>query len=100
MAKVFKDFLFANHKLSEFGNFIAIDFDGDSDISLALERDMEMGDTNKYRIEPNFFGDKWSSPLAFELHIIKHTCKYGNQTELAFSQSEIREITGWLTSPH
>lgn len=100
MAKVFKDFLFANRKLSEFGNFIAVDFDGDSDISLALERDMEMGETNKYRIEPNFFGDKWSSPLAFELHIIKNSCKYSNQTEMMFSQNEIREIAGWLTSPH
>ena len=100
MAKVFKDFLFANRKLSEFGNFIAVDFDGDSDISLALERDMEMGETNKYRIEPNFFGDKWSSPLAFELHIIKNACKYSNQTEMVFSQNEIREIAGWLTSPH
>lgn len=100
MAKVFKDFLFANHKLSEFGNFIAVDFDGDSEISLALERDMEIGETNKYRIEPNFFGDKWSSPLGFELHIIKNACKYSNQTEMIFSQKEIREIAGWLTSPH
>lgn len=100
MAKVFKDFLFANHKLSEFGNFIPVDFDNGSDISLALERDMEMGETNKYRIEPNFFGDRWSSALSFELHIIKDTCKYSNQTEMMFSQNEIREIAGWLTSPH
>lgn len=100
MAKVFKDFLFAGHKLSEFGDFIAIDFDGDSDIPLALERDMEMGETNKYRIEPNFYGDKWSSALTFELHIIKDICKHSNQKEMQFSQNEIREIARWLTSPH
>lgn len=100
MAKVFKDFLFANHKLSEFGDFISIDFDGESDILLALEREMEMGETNKYRIEPNFFGDKWSSPLTFELHIIKNICTHNNQTKMMFSQKEISAITGWLTSPH
>ena len=101
MAKDFKDFIFANHRLSEYGDFVSVDLNGgDSEILLGLERDMEMGNTNSYRLEPNYYGDKWSAPLAFELHIIKNPCKYSNQKELMFSKNELRQITRWLTSPH
>lgn len=101
MAKFFKDFTFANHRLSEYGNFISVDLNGgDSERMLGLEREMDSGSTNTYRIEPNYHGDKWSSALSFELHIIKNPCNYSNQKEMSFSNSELRQITRWLTSPH
>ena len=101
MAKNFKDFTFANHKLSEYGHFISADLNGgDSEIVLGLEREMDSGSTNNYRVEPNYLGDKWSSTLSFELHIIKDPCEYLSQTDMQFSKNEIRQITRWLTSPH
>ena len=100
MAKQCKDFTFNGRKLSSFGNFITVDFDGgDSEIMLAMERDMEMGSTNTYRVEANYYGDKWSDVLSFEIHIIKNPCIYSSQDEMKFSKEEIRQITRWLTSP-
>lgn len=101
MAKEFKDFIFANHKLSEYGDFICADFNGgDSEIVLGLEREMETGNTNPYRLESNYYGDKWSSPLSFELHIMKNPCTYSVQKDMEFTKNEIRQITRWLTSSH
>lgn len=100
MAKQFKDFTYCNKKLSDVIDFIPVDFDNDSGISLAMGRDMEKGETNRYRIEPNYYGDSWSDPLRFELHIIKNICTYPSQKDAVFSQEEIRKITRWITSIH
>ena len=53
--------------------------------------------SNKYRIEPNYFGDTWAGNLKFELNIIKDICTEEN-TDI--TKADIREITRWLTSPH
>lgn len=101
MAKQCKDFTFNGKKLSSFGNFVTVDFDGgDSEVMLGMSREMEMGSTNTYRVEANYYGDKWSDVLQFEIHIIKSPCLYSDQTEMRFSKEEIRQITRWLTSPH
>lgn len=100
MAKSFKDFIFANHRLSEYGDYISVDFEGgDSDIVLGLEREIQNGATNLYRNEPNFYGTNWTAPLSFELHIIKNPCEHSSQKDLMFSDGELRQITRWLTSP-
>lgn len=100
MAKSFKDFIFANHRLSEYGDYISVDFEGgDSDIALGLEREIQKGATNLYRNEPNFYGTNWTAPLSFELHIIKNPCEHSSQKDLMFSDGELRQITRWLTSP-
>ncbi len=100
MAKHFKDFTFEAKKLSNILSFVSADFDGNSDVPLAMERSMETGETNKYRIEANYYGDTWSDPLQIELDIIKDICLYPRQNDRIISQSEIRQITRWLTSPH
>lgn len=102
MAKQFKDFTFAGKKFSGLSaKYIAVDFEECSDISLAMERNMETGEINPYRIEPNYFGDTWSDALPIELNVIKDPCQYGyDQKELVITKSEIREFTRWLTSPH
>lgn len=100
MAKMFKDFSFNNQTLSGvFGDFAVVDFNGDSQLQLAMERDMDIGTTNTYRVEANYFGDTWNSTLPIEMHIIKNPCRK-NQDDLIITKEEIRKITRWLTSPH
>lgn len=100
MAKQFKDFTYCSKKLGDILDFISVDFDNDSAKFLAMDRDMETGETNRFRIEPNYYGDSWSDSLKFELHIIKNICTYPTQKDAAFSQDEIRKITRWITSVH
>lgn len=101
MAKQFEDFFFCGKKLSAvMGDVISVDFDASDEINLSLSRDMTKGDTNRYKIESDYFYDEWSDTLEFELDIIKDTCKYNNQKEREFTKEEIRKITRWLTSSH
>lgn len=99
MAKSFYDFTFNGKKLSDLNNkYLSADFDNDENIPLALSREIKRGETNRYRSEPNFYGFTWSTPLHFELHIIKDPCHYNPQNQIEFSMGEIREFTRWLTS--
>lgn len=101
MAKEFKDFTFMGKKLSDLSvKYVSVDFDGDADVNMAMERDMEAGDANRYKVEPNYFYDKWNDTLEFELDIIKDPCTYLNQSDSIITKSERREITKWLTSSH
>lgn len=102
MAKQFSDFSFCGKRISDLLNikYISVEYDSDQSKSLGLERDMQKGESTRYRIEPNYFYDTWSAPLEFDLHILKDTCKYQTQTEMEITKSELREITRWLTSSH
>ena len=101
MAKEFKDFTFMGKKLSDLSvKYVSVDFDGDADVNMAMDRDMETGDSNRYKVEPNYFYDKWNDTLEFELDIIKDPCKFTNQNAAVITKSERREITRWLTSSH
>ena len=101
MAKEFKDFTFMGKKLSDLSvKYVSVDFDGDADVDMAMERDMETGESNRYKVEPNYFYDKWNDTLEFELDIIKDPCKFTNQNSAIITKSERREITKWLTSSH
>ena len=102
MAKQFSDFSFCGKRISDLLNikYISVEYDSDPSKSLGLERDMQKGESTRYRIEPNYFYDTWSAPLEFDLHILKDTCKYQTQTEMEITKSELREITRWLTSSH
>ena len=101
MAKQFEDFFFCGEKLSGvLPNCISVDFEAKDEINLSLSRDMVKGETNRYKIEADYFYDEWSEPLTFELDIIKDPCKYNNQLEMEFSKEEIRTLTKWLTSSH
>lgn len=100
MSKQFKDFMFCTKKLTDVFNYISVSFDNTDDISLAMERDMEKGEVNHFRIEPNYYGDTWTSTLQFELDITKNPCVYTENKDKEISQDDIRKITRWLTSPH
>lgn len=101
MAKEFKDFTYGGKKLSSINkNYISVSFEQNEDINLAMEREMEIGSTNRYRTEPNFFYDKWSGKLSFTLCIVKNPDLYNSQLEREITKEEIRQITRWLTSSH
>lgn len=101
MAKQFKDFFFCGKKMnSVMKNIISVDFDANDEINLSLSRDMEKGDTNRYKTEADYYYDTWSDQLTFELDIVKDPCSYETQKEAEFSKEEIKTITRWLTSPH
>lgn len=101
MAKQFKDFSFNGKNFSDLKtSYISVTFDTNTDVNLGMERDMEKGETNRYRIEANYFYDTWSNPLEFDLNIIKDPCVYDNQLAQEVSKIEIKEITRWLTSTH
>ena len=100
MSKLFKDFTFNKKKLSSLKTrYISVYLDGNSDIQFAFAREMLSGESNKYREEPNYFGDKWSDTLLLQLNIIKDPCKYFGNDRI-ITKTELREITSWLTSPH
>lgn len=101
MAKQFSNFTFRGKKFSDLSTaYVSVNFDTSDDKTLGLERDMEKGEATRYRLEPNYFYDTWSTPLEFDLNIIKDPCKFTSQSEMELSKSEIREITAWLTSSH
>lgn len=105
MAKLCKDFSFMgknmnSFKVNENPKYIFVDFESDPEIALGLERDMETGDSNRYRTTPNYFFDKWSGTLPIEFDIVKNPEVYETQNEMEFSKSDIRELARWLTSSH
>lgn len=105
MAKECKDFIFDGKKISDFKEksypkYIFVNFDSDTDIPLSLSRDMEKGESNRYRTEANYFYDTWTDTIPLEFNIVKNPNVYHTQTEMEISKDEIREITRWLTSSH
>ncbi|MCB6202773.1 phage tail domain-containing protein [Extibacter muris] len=99
MAKSFKDFIFLDKRLSDLdSHYIAVDFDQDPDSYFAFARDIEYGDTNRYRSEPGSVRSKPGDKLKFELHIIKDPDVYARQSERIITPSDIRELARWLTS--
>ena len=99
MAKYFKDFTFVGKKFSELnGRYISVDFEQSPEHSFAFSRDINYGDLNRFRTEPNVGYSHLSGRLTFELHIVKDPQYCSCQAEAAFTDEDIREITRWLTS--
>ena len=75
MAKKFKDFTFNNSRFSYLlSDYISVDFDASDESALAMGRDMNLGEVNRYRKEPNAFYDSWNERLEFRLDIMKEPC--------------------------
>lgn len=99
MAKNFKDFTFLGKKLSELnGHYVSVDFNQNPDSAFAFGRDINYGDTNRYRTEPNVGYSYLSDKLQFELHLVKDEEYLETPSEALFTDADIREITRWLTS--
>lgn len=101
MSKSFKDFIYLGKRFSELKHsYISASFEDSDEVALAMERNMEVGETNPYRIEGNYFGDTWADTLPLTINIVKNPCKYTSQEARVITREEIREITRWLTSNH
>ena len=50
MAVIYKDFNYMNKSLQEMG-LICVDFESESDIPLGLQRTIQKGETNRYRVK-------------------------------------------------
>ena len=98
MAVIYKDFNYMNKSLQEMG-LICVDFESESDIPLGLQRTIQKGETNRYRVKSNHIYTSYNDPLEFEIDIVKSVCSNGyDQSEMRFSKNEIREVTRWLSS--
>lgn len=105
MAKLCNDFTYLNKNLNSISvdklpKYIFVDFEDNPETALGMERDMEYGETNRYRNEPNYFYDKWSDGLPIEFNIVKNPEVYEYQYDMEFTKEDIKEITRWLTSSH
>lgn len=98
MSIIYNDFVYMNNSLSTMG-LICVDFDSNSDIPLGLQRTIQKGETNRYRVKSNHIYTSYDDPLEFEIHVVKdpYKCDY-DQSKMKFSREEIRQITRWLSS--
>lgn len=96
MAVYGKNFEFNGKSSSDFGIMLA-GFEEISSIPLGLDREINRGESNVYRPRQNHFGATYSSPLEFELSVIKNIEE--DQNDMIFSRNDIRSIAAWLTSP-
>lgn len=81
-------------------NLILCADSGADSISLLPDREMVMGNTNYLRNETFGISSKYSDVLSLEIMLIKDPQIYDCQHVQAFTRSELREITSWLTSPN
>lgn len=92
MILVCKDFKFDNNSLSK-QNLISVNFDDDTSLPSALNRDMESSEMNKYRPERIGFGTVYTDVLTFDIHIIKNDFMCKSQEEMEFTNEEWNRIT-------
>lgn len=105
MSVLCNDFIFHGKNMNDFKingvqKYIFVDFEQNPPVNLGMDREMDVGSINRYRNEPNYSYDKWTSPLQFEFHIVKNPDIYKEQSEMELTKDDINEITKWLTSSH
>lgn len=98
MAKFGKKFTY-NGKSSEDFHLRICGLEEELDAPLALDREVEKGDVNRYRKRANHFGTRYQDVLSFNVHVIKDPEYYPAPKDQPFTRSELRAITSWLTAP-
>lgn len=98
MILVCKDFEFDNKSLLR-QNLISVNFDDDTSLPSALNRNMETSEMNTYRHERIGFGAVYTDVLTFEIHIIKNPDIKTSQKEMEFTNDEYESLVSWVTSP-
>lgn len=73
-------------------SLLVVDFDAKESLESGLKREVIKGDTNSCRLVANHFGTNYTSTINFTKALVKSDYS-------AFTQSEIRSINKWLTSP-
>ena len=98
MAIIYKNFKYMDFSLLEMG-LMCVDFNSDTDIPLGLQRTIQKGETNRYRVKSNHIYTSYDNPLEFEIHIVKDVCKNNyDQLKMKFTREEIRQATRLLSS--
>lgn len=98
MAIIFKDVKYMDFSLSDMC-LMCVDFESDSDIPLGLQRTIQKGETNRYRVKSNHIYTSYDDTLIFEIHIVKDVCKNNyDQSKMKFTREEIRQVTRLLSS--
>lgn len=95
MAIFGKYFEFNGKSSEDFGLMIA-SFDLVDSIPMGLERNVNIGEMNYYRLKPNHFGAIYTNPLQFTVTVVKDP---DSNERNFFTRSEISKINAWLTSP-
>lgn len=69
----------------------------DTDVPLAMAREILRGTMNRYRVIPNHMGTAYQEVLIFTISMIKDPCTYGD--DYIYTEDEVDEIVTWLTAP-
>lgn len=92
------DFIYDHQSLFDFGFMIA-SFEAQNELPFGLERTVDKGDRNKSRERSNVLGVLYTEDLLFTITIIKDICTYPTPEQQIISESDLRNIACWLTSP-
>ena len=78
---------------------MCVDFESNTDIPLGLQRTIQKGETNRYRVKSNHIYTSYDDPLEFEIDVIKDICDTCyDQSKMKFTKDELRKITRVLSS--
>lgn len=91
MAIFGKYFEFNGKSSEDFGLMIA-SFDLIDSIPMGLERNVNIGEMNYYRLKPNHFGAIYTNPLQFTVTVVKDP---DSSERNFFTRSEISKINAW-----
>lgn len=69
----------------------------DTDVPLAMAREILRGTMNRYRVIPNHMGTSYQEVLIFTISMVKDPCTYGD--DYIYTEDEVDEIVTWLTAP-
>ena len=98
MAIIYKELEYMGNTLESLG-LMCVDFDEETEIPLGLQKTIEKGETNRYRIKSNHIYTLYNDTLEFQIDVVKSICDTCNdQTKMKYTKSEIREITKQLSS--
>lgn len=89
-----KDFIYDNFRLSDY-DYISVNFENETTLPSAINRNMEVSNMNRFRKETIGFGITYEDTLEFDIHIIKNFC---NCTSQRFSANEYENLVSNLTS--
>lgn len=88
---IYDNFTYNGIPVDSFGNLVMCTFDNETERQTQI-KEIIQGETSPYRDIPNYYSDKYSSPLSSSVSIIHCDGK-------PFSPQEARKIRSWLLSP-
>lgn len=98
MSIIYKEIEYMGNTLESLG-LMCVNFDTDTDIPLGLQRTIQKGEVNRYRVKSNHIYTLYDDTLEFQIDVVKDICDTCNdQLKMRFTKSEIREITRKLSA--